>query len=309
METIILDTRAYIGRALVLLREELDAFIYQRTEFANTPITDHTRKDVFPVLRWLLEDARSASHKTLGNEGCALLKKAKYVRNCWAHQHDFSLEEATRSIKEIRELLTIMGSQRTEDLGQLEVNLRGESDRILAFEKANKEWWQRWNQAGRKCFRFIEPPPTAYVPLLVPTDKQCYLCSAQVNKIPKSVNPWTEKFVDTGLPDVCSVCKTAQTEGLKQELADPPETWDLSIIMVISGAWGGPPPISDLTEFLREKRVKNPSEVLRGWRSTIQDFADKVGANEAQLPVHDESPLAAGINSSVRYLSLFIQDD
>lgn len=309
VQPVVLDTRPYIGKALIILREELATFIARRTEFANTPISGNTRKDVLRVLRWLLEDAHSASHKTLGNKGCALLKKAKYVRNRWAHQQDFSLEEAIRSIKEIRELLTIMDSQRKGDLARLEVDLREENDRILAFEKVNREWWQRRNQAGTSGFRFTEPPPMAYVPLPVPTNKRCCLCSAQVNKIPKSANPWTEKFVDTGLPDICSVCKMAQTEGLEQELANPPETWDLIIIMVISGASGGPLPISDLTEFLEEKGVKNPSEVLKSWQNSLQDFADRVGASEAQLSIRNETSFSGQLNSAIRYLSRFIHDD
>lgn len=309
MQPIVLDTRNYIGKVLVILREELDAFIAQHTKFANMQIPHGTRKDVHRLLCWLLEDAYSASHKALGNRGCALIKKAKRTRNLWAHQHDFPLEETMRSMNEIHELLVIMESQGTEGLTQLEDGLREENYRMIAFEEAKTEWWQRWNEASTFGHRITEPPPSAYVPLFVPTDKRCALCNGRVDAVPMSVNPWTGKSVNTGLPDICSVCKLTQPEGLVEELNEPPETWDLIVIMVISGASGGPSPIPDLTGFLEEKGVGNPSEILKIWRSTLLDLADGVSANETKLGIHDKSPFSTEINSAIRYLSLFIQDD
>ena len=303
------DTRHYIEKALFILRSALCELIAQHPGFSDTPVSDKTKGDVSRLLRWVLKERYSTTHKTLGNNGCKLLKRAEITRNLWAHQHDISLEEAIQSMKDIGKLLSIMQSRSADELEGLVYELTEEHDKLIAFEEAKAEWWQRWNEAGKGGHRITEPPPSAYVPLFVPTDKRCALCNGRVDAVPMSVNPWTGKSVNTGLPDICSVCKLTQPEGLVEELNEPPETWDLIVIMVISGASGGPPPIPDLTGFLEEKGVENPSETLKIWRSALLDLADGVSANEAKLGIHDKSPFSTEINSAVRYLSLFIQDD
>jgi hypothetical protein len=114
-----------VGRALDWLKRGLEPFVKQAMydaygerwrEQLNGSIAERERSfDVHALLDIMKKEWAQIFRSKLGHHRYALIKEVREIRNRWAHQEPFSLDEVMRALEAIRQLLVAVGARAEAD--------------------------------------------------------------------------------------------------------------------------------------------------------------------------------------------------
>lgn len=121
------ETYEYVGKGLRLLKEGLAPFVEMRLKSMPTGRWKVKVSKRYPAVRNRVEDGKifwdtsallkimeifwKEAFSDLKNPANSYVGEAIVARNRWAHQHDFTHEDADRAIDTMRRLLEIVGKK------------------------------------------------------------------------------------------------------------------------------------------------------------------------------------------------------
>ena len=132
-----------VGKALELLKKglgpyvdrELQASIKDGTcspqvlrDFLDDPILKDKAPDQWDVsalIKLIWDTWNAVFRKTLGHAERSLVSEIRDIRNKWAHQEQFSGDDADRALDSISRLLTAVSAPQADDVNKMKMELRG----------------------------------------------------------------------------------------------------------------------------------------------------------------------------------------